>query len=138
LSRGKNGAARQENQRGAGRSEVENLTHGASARQGGGEPPIGVIAVSIPEIQTLLAMVEALAARVEALAHSLGERPSAEPEPERIYLPPEAFAKRVGVSVRTLRSMRKRGLPWITAGLRHVRIPVAEAERWLASRGGQP
>ena len=57
--------------------------------------------------------------------------PKAEPTPE--YMRVDAYAARVGVSERTLWTWVRRGLPIVGRG-RCRRVPVVDADRWLAEQ----
>lgn len=72
--------------------------------------------------------------RLDAIEHALAAlRAAAMPAPEAIYLSPAQAAQRWTVSVRHVRELLRAGMPALRLG-RRVRIPVVEAERWLAQR----
>jgi hypothetical protein len=72
----------------------------------------------------VLADVEALLAEA---------RPRSEPAPEIVFAKLGAYAKRVGLSLRTLRDLIDEGLPTIGSG-RLRRVDVEAADRWLRGR----
>lgn len=94
--------------------------------------------VRVADLDGLRAELGALRAAVDALrtegARTPAEAPRADSEPARaIYMSPEQFARHVGVTTRTIRSLVRDGLPAIAVS-RYTRIPVERAERWLEER----
>lgn len=59
-----------------------------------------------------------------------------EAKAERPYTDVNGYAKRLGMSPRSVRTWLTLGLPHIYCG-RSVRIPVQAADAWLAARGKQ-
>lgn len=96
-----------------------------------------VALVRVVDLDALRGELRALREAVDALTLS---RPVANEnasesilEPARaVYMSPADFARHVGVSPRTIRSLLKTGLPRVKVS-RYTRIPVAAAEAWLAS-----
>lgn len=94
--------------------------------------------VRVADLDGLRAELGALRAAVEALRAECPPTAAGTPEgdsapPAAIYMSPEQFAKRVGVTTRTVRSLLREGLPALAVS-RYTRIPVERAERWLEER----
>src|SRR5438067_1774403 len=68
--------------------------------------------------------------RVGVLVHEAIAPTTPKTEPTAIYMRRGAYAKRVGVCVRTLDAYRDAGLPCVGEG-RRLRIDVAAADAWL-------
>jgi len=68
--------------------------------------------------------------RVRRPKAKVGETVPSEPR----YLTIREFAARLRVREETVRTWKTEGMPVFHVGRRIVRVPVAEAERWLAER----
>lgn len=73
-----------------------------------------------------------------SIAAELATLPAPAAEPARpLYLSPGAFADELGVHPSTVRRMLGEGLPHLRPRPRLIRIPVADARRWMEARAAR-